>query len=98
MAVRHILPNAGTVIGDKGYVGAIAEIQRRGLHSWVTLRGNMKAKNRDLDRWLTELRMPHERVFSKQNQRVRYRGVVKNQGAEMLYAMAYNFRRLLVLS
>jgi len=58
----------------------------------------MKDKNADLDRWLTKLRSPYERTFSKQNKRVRYKGGVKNQGAEFLYAIAYNFRRLLVLN
>jgi IS5 family transposase len=58
----------------------------------------MQEKNRDLDRRLSKLRAPYEGTFSKQNKRVRYRGVVKNQGAEFLYAVAYNFRRLLAIS
>ncbi|MDR2360076.1 MAG: transposase, partial [Oscillospiraceae bacterium] len=48
-------------------------------------------ENRDLDRRLSKLRAPYEGTFSKQNKRVRYRGVAKNQGAEFLYAVAYNF-------
>jgi len=96
--VRHVLPGSGAVAGDKGMVGAIGEIRRRGLHSMIILRNNMKDKNADLDRWITKLRSPYERVFSKQNNRVRYKGVVKNQGAEFLYAMAFNFRRLLALN
>ena len=95
---KHILPKSGAVTGDKGYVGAIREMLRRGLHPMVIKRRNMKDKNADLDRWITKLRCPYERTFSKQNNRVRYRGVVKNQGAEFLYAIAYNFRRLLVLN
>jgi len=58
----------------------------------------MKDKNADLDRWITKLRCPFESVFSKQNKRVRYKGVAKNQGAEFLYAIAYNFRRLLAMN
>lgn len=95
---RHILPKSGAVTGDKGYVGAIRDIRRRGLHPMVIKRNNMKDKNTDLDRWITKLRCPYERTFSKQNKRVRYKGVVKNQGAEFMYAIAYNFRRLLVLN
>jgi len=94
---RHVLPRSGAVTGDKGYVGAIREMLRRGLHPMVIKRKNMKDKNADLDRWITKLRSPYERVFSKQNNRVRYKGVVKNQGAEFMYAIAHNFRRLLVL-
>ena len=94
---KHVLPKQGALLGDKGYVGAIGEIVGRGLHPMIILRNNMKQKNRDLDRWITKLRSPYERTFSKQNKRVRYKGIAKNQGAEFLYATAYNFRRLLAL-
>ena len=96
--VRHVLPKSGAVTADKGYVGAIGEMLRRGLHPMVIKRNNMKEKNADLDRWITKLRCPYERTFSKQNNRVRYKGVVKNQGAEFMFAIAYNFRRLLALN
>jgi IS5 family transposase len=94
----QILPESGAVIGDKGYIGAIGEILQRGLHPMIIKRKNMKEKNTELDKWITKLRSPYERTFSKQNNRVRYRGVTKNQVAEFLYAVAYNFRRLLVLN
>ena len=95
---KHILPRSGAVAGDKGFIGALREIRRRGLHPMIIKRNNMKDKNPDLDRWLTKVRCPYERVFSKQNKRVRYKGVAKNQGAEFLYAIGYNFRRLLSLN
>jgi IS5 family transposase len=95
---KHILPRSGAACGDKGYIGAILEILRRGVHPMVILKGNMKVKNRDLDRWISKLRAPYEGTFSKQNKRVRYKGVAKNQGAEFMYAIAYNFNRLLVLN
>jgi IS5 family transposase len=94
---EQILPESGAVVGDKGYVGVIREIVRRGLHPMIIKRKNMKDKNADLDKWITKLRCPYERTFSKQNSRVRYKGIDKNQGAELMYAIAYNFRRLLVL-
>jgi len=96
-AAKRVLPGSGAVLGDKGHVGTIRHIQGLGLHPMIILRNNMKVKNRDLDRWISKLRAPCERVFSKQNKRVRYKGVVKNQGAEFLYACAFNFRRLLIL-
>lgn len=95
---RHVMPRSGAVCGDKGYVGALGEMRRRGVHAMVIKRNNMKDKNADLDRWLSKLRAPYEGTFSKQNKRVRYKGVVKNQGAEFLYAVAFNFRRLLALN
>lgn len=95
---KHVMPRAGAACTDKGYVGAIAEMLRRGVHPMVIKRNNMKDKNRDLDRWISRLRSPYEGTFSKQNKRVRYKGTVKNQGAEFLYAVAFNFRRLLALN
>jgi IS5 family transposase len=95
---RHVMPRSGAAVADKGYIGAVSEMVRRGVHAMVIKRNNMKDKNADLDRWISKLRAPYEGVFSKQNRRVRYKGVVKNQGAEFLYAIAYNFRRLLVLN
>lgn len=94
---KLVLPESGAVVGDKGYVGAIGEILRHNLHPMIIKRNNMKDKNVDLDRWITKLRCPYECTFSKQNKRVRYKGVAKNQAAEFLYAIAYNFRRLLAL-
>jgi len=95
---KHVMPRSGAGCADKGYVGAIPEMLRRGVHPMVILKNNMKAKNKDLDCWLSKLRAPYEGTFSKQNKRVRYKGVVKNQGAEFLYAVAFNFRRLLTLN
>lgn len=97
-AVDLVLPESGAVLGDKGYVSAITKILEKGLHPMIIKRNNMKTKNPDLDRWITKLRSPFEGTFSKQNKRVRYKGIIKNQGAELLYAIAYNFRKLLVLT
>lgn len=95
---KHVMPRSGAVCTDKGYVGAISEMLRRGVHPMVIKRNNMKDKNADLDRWLTKLRAPYEGTFSKQNKRVRYKGTAKNQGAEFMYAIAFNFRKLLALN
>lgn len=95
---KHVMPRSGAVCADKGYVGAIKEMLRRNVHPMVIKRNNMKDKNRDLDRWLSGLRAPYEGTFSKQNKRVRYKGTMKNQGAEFLHAIAFNFRKLLALN
>jgi len=96
-SIKAVLPSHGAVAGDKGLVGAIPTIEENGCHPMVILKNNMKEKNVDKDRFITKLRAPFEGVFSKQNKRVRYKGCLKNQAAEFLYAIAYNFRRLLVL-
>jgi IS5 family transposase len=38
------------------------------------------------------------RAFSKQNKRVRYRGIAKNQFSAFMQAIIFNFKRLAVLS
>jgi len=98
VGAKHVMPRSGAACCDKGYIGAMPEMQRRGVHAMVIKRENMKDKNVDLDKWITKLRSPYEGTFSKQRKRVRYKGVVKNQGAEFLYAIAFNFRRLLALN
>ena len=96
-AVGAVLPDTGAVNADKGFIGAIPLMEKRNLHCMVILKNNMKAKDKDKDRFFTKLRSPFEGVFSKQQKHVRYKGTLKNQAAELLYAMAHNFRRLLVI-
>jgi IS5 family transposase len=96
-AVKEVLPSQGAVTGDKGFVGSIDIIISKGCHPMVILKNNMSDKDRDKDRFISKLRAPFESVFSKQQKRVRYKGVDKNQAAEFLYAIAFNFRRLLVI-
>jgi IS5 family transposase len=58
----------------------------------------MKDKNRGLNRWYSAIRAPYERVFSKQNKRVRYVGIAKNQFSAFMYAIYFNLKRLLVIN
>jgi len=41
--------------------------------------------------------MPYERVFSKRNQRVRYRCITKIQFSAFMYAISFNLKRIMVL-
>lgn len=97
--LKHVCPHGGAVYGDKGYCVSTAqrEIARRGCHDGCIKRNNMKGKDRDKDRWISSIRAPFERVFSKRNPRVRYRGRVKNQFAAFMNALGFNLKRLLVL-
>lgn len=96
---KHVCPRSGASYVDKGYcVGeAPKEAMRRNVYLAAIKKNNMKDKDRDLDRWLSGIRAPYERVFSKQNKRVRYVGVAKNQFAEFMNAIAFNMKRLLVI-
>lgn len=96
---RHVCPNEGAVYADKGYCVAPAKQAARvkGVHLAAIKKNNMKGKNRDLDRWITFIRSPYERVFSQQNRRVRYIGIAKNQFAEFMNAICFNIKRICVL-
>lgn len=96
---KHVCPRSGAAYADKGYCvrPSVKEALRRGVHLAAIKKNNMQGKNRDLDRWLSAIRSPYERVFSKQNKRVRYVGVAKNQFAEFMNAICFNMKRLLVI-
>ena len=97
--LKHVCPDSGAIYADKGYCTKPAQhaAAKRGVHLAAIMMNHMRAKNHDKDRWLSHLRMPYERVFSKRNQRVRYRGVAKNQFAAFMYAISFNLKRILVL-
>ena len=79
--MKHVCPNQGAVYADKGYCTQPAKATAigKGVHLAAIKKNNMQGKNRDLDRWYSGIRSPYERVFSQRNNRVRYRGVEKNQ-------------------
>ena len=60
-------------------------------------KNNMKNKNKDLDKWITKLRAPYERVFSHKRKRTRYVGIIKNQFTSFMEAICYNLKRLVAL-
>jgi len=95
-----ICPNEGMVFGDKAYCLSAAQtaMKARGCHSGAILKNNMKGKNKDKDRWLTSVRAPFEGIFSKDEIRTRYRGLVKMQMQAFMEAIAFNVKRLVVIN
>jgi transposase, IS5 family len=95
----HVCPSSGAVYADKGYCTkpAIDACNRKSVYLRAVKKNNMKDKNKDLDRWITHIRSPYERVFSQQNRRVRYKGIAKNQFSEFMNAMCFNLKRLVAL-
>jgi IS5 family transposase len=94
-----ICPQEGMVFGDKAYCLSTAQqaMKENGCHSGAILKDNMKGKNKDKDRWLTSMRAPFEGVFSKDETRARYRGLMKMQLQSFMEAIVFNVRRLLVI-
>jgi IS5 family transposase len=95
----YVCPDGGMVIGDKAYCLKQAQdaMRRRGCHSGAILKNNMKNKNRDKDKFLSKLRMPFERTFSKMSKKVRYHGIAKVQFQVHMQALVHNLKRLIVL-
>ena len=59
--------------------------------------GKNQGKNQGKDRWLSGLRAPYERVFSKRPKRLRYRGQARAQFQIAMHALAHNLKRLVTL-
>ena len=97
--MAHICPDGGVVFGDKGYCTSdVQEILKQHNCSNATIqRNNMKGKDKERDKWRSKMRAPFERVFSKTNHRVRYRGVAKNQFYLLMETIGINIKRLVVL-
>ena len=98
--LEHICPDGGMVIGDKAYCLKTAQrtMKAHGCHSGAILKNNMKAKNKDQDHWLSKVRAPFEGVFSKDQIRARYRGIMKVQLQAFMEAIIFNVKRLLVIN
>ena len=95
--LKNVCPRSGAVYADKGYCSHKAQrtALQKGAYLRAILKNNMKAKNKDLDRWISGIRAPYERVFSKRSKRVRYVGIVKNQFAALMHAITFNMKRLI---
>jgi IS5 family transposase len=97
---KHICPNGGMVFADKAYcLREAQEVMRaQGCHSGAVLKNNMLKKNRDRDRWITKVRAQFEGIFSKDESRARYRGLMKVQLQAFMEAIVFNVKRLLVIN
>ena len=97
---KHVCPSQGATYLDKGYcVGSAPKTAKaKGVHLAAIQKNNMKGKNKERDRWYSGIRSPYERVFSRREKRVRYRGIAKNQFALFMQSICFNLKRLTVLN
>lgn len=97
---EKVMPSSGAIYADKAYCMSptTTTAAKANLHLCAIKRNNMRGKNFDLDKYYTKLRSPFEGVFSKDNKRLRYLGLAKNQFAEFMNAICFNLRRLTVLA
>ena len=95
--LKYVCPNSGAIYADKGYTGKQTNIDatRKACFLRAIKKNNMQDK--DKDRFISKIRSPYERVFSKTNHRVRYQGIAKNQLAIFMDSIAFNLKRMVVL-
>jgi IS5 family transposase len=96
---ERICPDGGMVFSDKAYCLKAAQetMRAHGCHSGAIMKNNMRGKNKDKDRWLSQVRAPFEGIFSKVEKRARYRGLAKVQLQAFWEAIVFNVRRLVVI-
>ena len=93
--ITSVCPTEGAVFADKLYDTKATNdaIRAMGCHAATIRKNNNPIKNRDLDRFLSSLRMPFEGTFSKLSKRARYRGHAKVTMQAFLQSMAYNLKK-----
>ncbi|GHT93076.1 hypothetical protein FACS1894122_07770 [Alphaproteobacteria bacterium] len=96
---ESVCPDSGGIYADKGYdCEKNAETaSSRGAHLRAIKKNTRKDKNFDLDHYLSQIRCPYERVFSKLPHRTRFRGLTKNNFANLMEVIAFNIKRLKVI-
>lgn len=95
-----ICPQEGMVLADKAYCVAEAQeiMKKNGCHSGAILKNNMKAKNKQRDRFLSQLRARlRKHLLQTKQKRCRYRGVEKTQFQAIFQALAFNIKRLIAI-
>lgn len=92
-----LLPESGMVFADKGYDCQLVEdlLRQKGCASGVIKKKNRKGKNRFLDKWRSQVRMPFEGVFSKLRRTTRYRGLERVEFQNTMECLVHNLRKLI---
>lgn len=77
--VEQIVPKEGYIFMDKLYDTRKTDqkIKASGCSPGTIRKNNNPHKNKDLDKWRSQMRMPYEATFSKLPKRARYSGKVK---------------------
>lgn len=95
-----ICPKVGMVFSDKLFDCKENNnvLKAHGLHAGTIRKNNNKAKNKDLDRWVSAMRMPFESTFSKCRKRTKFRGRAKVFFQATFEAICHNLKKALVVA
>jgi len=98
-ALPDIAPEDAMVFTDKLYDCKKADSVLKANHCRAaTIRkNNNQNKNRDLDRWRSEIRMPFEGNFSKLRKRTKFRGLFRVTAQCFFEALCHNLKKAVAL-
>lgn len=97
--LNRVCPSQGMVFLDKLYDCKEADfwIKANGCVPATIRKNNNQAKNKDLDRWRSSVRMPFEGIFSKQRKKAKFRGLGKITLQCFFEAMVHNLKKAVTL-
>lgn len=95
----EVCPENMMVFCDKLFdcKNARMELNLRRCHAGIVRKNNNKEKNRDLDRWLSSVRMPFEGSFSKLRKRAKFRGKAKVLFQCIAEAICHNLKKAVTI-
>jgi transposase, IS5 family len=96
--LEEICPRNCMVFADKLYDIQKSEfiLRAKGCHSGIIKKRNNKTKNKDLDHWKSQTRMPFEGTFSKLRKRAKFRGRVKVLMQCYFEALTHNLKKAVI--
>lgn len=95
----QVCPEDCMVFTDKLFDCKKARLELKGhrCHAGIIRKNTNKEKNRDLDRWLSRVRMPFEGTFSKLRKRAKFRGKVKVLFQCFAEAICHNLKKAVMI-
>lgn len=98
-ATDSICPKSGMVFSDKLYdcKENNKTLKANYCHAGTIRKNNNKLKNKDLDRWISAMRMPFESTFSKRRKRAKFKGQAKVFFQATFEALCHNLKKALTV-
>lgn len=98
-ALKNVCPNQGMVFTDKLFDCKEADnvIKANNCQAATIRKNNNKTKQKDLDKWRSQVRMPFEGIFSKLEKRARYRGLTKVTFQNFFQSIAHNLKKAITV-